>query len=133
MTILEDHKVMTGHGIIELIDNSYVKLETHPHIKDFTLKYLKEDIEAFKFLTKGNKYAFISVIPKLTKFDPECDKFMRDNVHKYFNIQAVITENKLAINFINLALMFKKLEIDTKLFTNIDDALVWINKKLKNE
>ena len=124
---------MTGHGVIELVDNAYVKLEAHPHLIDFTIEYLKEDVEAFKHLTKGNKYPFICIIPKLTKFDPECDKFMRENVHKHFTMQAVVTNNIWAINFINLALNFKKLEIDTKLFSSIDNALFWINKKTKNE
>jgi len=127
--ITSETKVLTGHGSIELVENSYVEFRPYSHMPNPQIIYLKEDVEGFKLITKGKKYPMISYLEKMDKMDADCEQFILKNIPNYFTIQAVVTSSKWTINIFNLLLSFKSFPVPTRLFSTEKEALEWIAKK----
>lgn len=129
ITIVNEYKIITGHGIIELINDQYIKFQTHGHVANPTLEYLKQDAEAFKILTNGKKYPIISFILNMDKIDPECEKFIKPTISKLFTKQAIVTTNRWTVYVFNIISGFMNYPIPLKLFSDEESAMKWIKEE----
>lgn len=129
ISIINDTKIITAHGIIELINDEYIKFQTHGHIANPTLAYLKQDTEAFKILTNGKKYPIISFILNMDKMDSECEEYIKPIISKLFTKQAIVTTNRWTVYVFNLISSFMNYPIPLKLFSNEESAMKWIKEE----
>ena len=128
MSFLDENKILTTQGIIELVDNKLIRFQVHNHVTKPKLEYLQEVIDAYSFLCKGNKYPLLMIANKVDKLDPEEEKVIRETTPKFFTSQAIVTVNPLTVMVINLALSIMKPSVPTKVFSTEEKALTWLEQ-----
>jgi len=126
MEIISENKILTREGVFELIDQKYIQFTIHNHITTHRIECLEENFEAVKILSKDKKYDLLTFTETMDRLGEEEEELIREMFPKLFKSQNIVTNNKLSIMIINLALTIKKPPIPMKIFSSEEKALKWM-------
>ena len=122
------NKILTRDGVIELIEESYILFKVHDHIKKPQKERLPEIINAYEILCNGKKYPLMMIANQIDRLDKEEEEIIRRTTSQFFTSQAIVTKNKFTVMVINFAISLKKPSVPTKIFSNEEKALEWLDQ-----
>ena len=131
MEFINENKILTRNGTVELINEKYILFTIHDHITTLQIDRLKEIVKAFHHFCSVKRYPLLMIANSIDKLGNEEEKLIRDSSKMYFNSQALVTSNRFTIMVINMALMLKSSPIPTKLFSDEQAALQWMEKYMQ--
>ena len=120
------NKILTREGIIEIINDKYIRFQLHDHIRGHKTENLMESIEAAEILCEGRKLPFLTISKQFDRLDKKEEDIARASLKKLFTAQAMVTNSKITIMIVKLALSIKKADIPTKIFANEENAIKWL-------
>lgn len=127
MEYIEENKILTRDGVVELVEDKYIYFRVHEHIRKPQKERLNEIMNAYSSLCKGNKFPLIMIANQIDRIDKEEEEIIRNTINRFFTSQAIVTKNSFTIMVINFALKFKKVDVPTRLFSSEEKALEWTN------
>ena len=128
MEFISENKILTRDGTIELIEDKYIMFRLHDHITSLKFERMSDIIEAFHHFCNENKRPLLMVANSIDKLGKKEEELIRESTDLYFTSQALVTSNRFTVMVLNLALTIKSTSVPTKIFSNEDDAVEWIQQ-----
>jgi hypothetical protein len=125
--------IKTSKADVYITDDHHICVRINED-EDLDVGDIKRIHEAKKILTNGSMYALLFCSAFYGSYTSEARKFAAsEEVNKNAIAKAIVAKSLpmrlTAAFFIN----FNRPSVPTKLFTNEEEAILWLNEKIKNQ
>lgn len=117
----------TDVGILSLRKDNILTFEPKPDKTEQTLVSMKKDLEIFKNWADGKKYGFLVDSRRFKKFDAEVRIYAQNKTPLFSDKYAILITSGMSSFLANMFIYVNTPKIPTKVFTNKEDALKWLN------
>jgi hypothetical protein len=93
-----------------------------------TIKDLKDQLEVFLDIQKGEKSPLVVVADRLKRLDNEEKMFLTSTVTQFANKIGIVANTPIPTFIFNVFLFLTRPSIPTKIFTTETEALEWLNQ-----
>jgi hypothetical protein len=100
-----------------------------PERDNVTVDELKEQLEAFIEIQKGEKSPLLVVVDKLKKLENEEKRFLMSSVEKFSSKVSLVTKSPIPTFIFNVMFYLSNSPVPCKVFNNEEDALIWLSKE----
>lgn len=104
-------------------------LRQMPERDDVTVSELKEQLDTFIEIQKGEHSPLLVVVDKLKKLENEEKRFLISTLEKFSNKVGVVAKTPMPTFIFNILFYLSNSPVPCKVFDNEEEALTWLSKK----